>query len=136
MTIKYTLERITSHILIHSNMQQRKVAYVQLEALGMGKFAGGVMYLLHECFKLDSEYFICEPNERHGKFLLSEILAAGNFGHYDARYVFHGKEERFRNGIVTLKRNFRYLFYYPSEVCWSPIWKIWHWCWRKRKGYL
>ena len=25
---------------------------------------------------------------------------------------------------------------YPSEVLWSPVWKVWHRCWRKRKGYL
>ena len=21
--------------------------------------------------------------------------------------------------------------YYPQEVLWSPIWKLWHWGWRK-----
>lgn len=124
------------HILIHSNMQQRKVAYVQLEALGMGKFAGGIMYMLHECFKLESEYFVCEPNERHGRFLLSEILAAGNFGHYDSRYQPKASEKRFANGLITLKRDMHYLSYYPSEVMWMPFWKLWHWGWRKKKGYI
>ncbi len=124
------------HILIHSDKPQREDALRVLKSLGMSSFVGGVMYVLQKCFLLDTDLMLCEVNERHGEFLLSEILIAGNFGHYDTRYGFHGKEERFRNGIVTLKRNFRYLFYYPSEVCWSPIWKIWHWCWRKRKGYL
>lgn len=124
------------HTLIHSNKQQRKAAYTMLESLGMGKFAGGVTYMLHECFKLDKEYFICEPNERHGRFLLSEILVAGNFGRYDSRYQHEATEKRFANGLITLKRDMRYLCYYPSEVLWMPFWKLWHWCWRKKKGYL
>lgn len=124
------------HILIHSDRQQRKDAYTQLKVLGMRKFVGGVMYMLHECFKLESEYFVCAPNVRHGRFLLSEILAAGNFGHYDSRYQHKASEERFANGLITLKRDMRYLCYYPSEVIWMPFWKLWHWCWRKKKGYL
>lgn len=124
------------HILLHSDRQQRKSAFVQLESLDMRKFAGGIMYMLHECFNLDGEYFICEPNDRHGRFLLSEILAAGNFGHYDSRYQLKASEKRFANGLITLKRDIRYLCYYPSEVLWMPFWKLWHWCWRKIKGYL
>lgn len=33
-------------------------------------------------------------------------------------------------------KSLRSLCYYPSEVLCSPFWKLWHWCWRKRKGYL
>lgn len=124
------------HILIHSDGKQRKDALRVLKSLGMSSFVGGVMYVLHKCFLLDTNLMLCEANERHGEFLLSEILIAGNFGHYDTRYGFHGKEERFRNGLIAMKRDMRYLCYYPSEVLWMPIWKIWHWCWRKRKGYL
>ena len=124
------------YILQHSSAEQRKEAFEVLKSLGMSSFVGGVMYVLQKCFLLKTELLLCETNERHGKFLLSEILIAGNFGHYDFRYTFYSKESRFLNGVVTLKRNFRYLFYYPSEVCWAPFWKLWHWCWRKRKGYL
>lgn len=28
------------------------------------------------------------------------------------------------------------LQYYPSEVLWTPFWKLWHYCWRKMNGYL
>lgn len=124
------------HILIHSDRQQRKDANTQLKVLGMRKFAGGVMYMLHECFMMDNEFLICEPNERHGRFLLSVILAGGNFGHYDSRYQHKASEKRIANGLITLKRDMRYLCYYPSEVRWMPFCKLWHWYWRKRKGYL
>lgn len=94
------------------------------------------MYVLKECFAMSEEYHLCDVNERHGGLLLSEILIAGNFGRYDSRFTYKGKEKRLLNGIVRLKRNLLFLKYYPSEVLWAPIWKVWHWCWRKRKGYL
>lgn len=123
-------------ILLHSNRQQRDDAFALLKELGMSKFVGGVNYVLRECFKLEEEFFICEPNDGHGSFLLSEILEAGNFGRYDNRYNRQDTTGRFSNGLITLKRDMRYLCYYPSEVLWMPLWKLWHWCWRKWKGYL
>lgn len=124
------------HILINSTAEQRKEAWGVVFQLGMAKFAGGVMCVLRECFMLKPEYYLCEVNIRHGKHLLKEILLAGNFGHYDGRYCHGGKDDRLANGFTNIRRNFNFLFYYTSEVLWAPIWKVWHWCWRKRKGYL
>jgi len=123
-------------ILQHTSLEERKKAFDVLKALGMSSFAGGVMYVLQKCFLLDSEFLLCEVNVKHGKFLLSEILLAGNFGQFDSRYTFQSKEKRFVNGFLQLKRNLRFLCYYPSEVLWSPFWKLWHWCWRKKNGYI
>lgn len=122
------------HILLHSKQTQREDAYKVLVDLGMCSFVGGVMCVLKKCFALSEEYYLCGVNERHGRFLLSEILAAGNFGHFDERNKHY--QSRWANGIQNVKRNLRFLKYYPSEVLWSPLWKVWHWGWRKRKGYL
>lgn len=124
------------HILLHSDKEQRTDALRVLKSLGMSLFVGGVMFVLQKCFHLESTFLLCEANERHGRFLLSEILVAGNFGHYDNRYQHKASERRFSNGLITLKRDIHYLDYYPSEVLWMPFWKLWHWCWRKIKGYL
>ena len=124
------------HILLHSDNEQRKEAIKFLKGLGMRAFAGGVMWVLKECFALNDKYLLCEVNVRHGRFLLSEILIAGNFGHYDIRFNHQSKEKRLSNGFIQLKRNLHFLCFYPSEVLWSPFWKIWHYCWRKWKGYL
>lgn len=56
---------------------------------------------------------------------LSEILTAGNFGQYDDRMLRIDKSKRFERGFVQLKRNLRFVGYYPSEVLWSPFWKLW-----------
>ena len=64
------------------------------------------------------------PDTRRGSRLLEDILLSGNFGHADTR----------SGGLAA--RFFRFLGDYPSEVLWSPLWKSWHWVWRKCKGYL
>ena len=85
---------------------------------------------------MKKEFLLCLVNVKHGEFLLSEILTAGNFGHYDDRMKRIDHNKRFARGIVQFKKNLRFVCYYPSEVLWSPFWKLWHWGWRKRKGYL
>lgn len=124
------------YILMHSSAEQRWDAFEVLRSLKMAKFVGGIMWILRECFGMTENYLLCPVNERHGKYLLSEILIAGNFGQYDERMLRIDKEKRFERGFVQLKRNLRFVGYYPSEVLWSPFWKLWHWCWRKKKGYL
>lgn len=124
------------YILMHSSNEQRKNTFEVLKSLEMANFVGGIMWILRECFGMKEEYLLCDVNERHGRYLLSEILTAGNFGQYDDRMLRIDKEKRFERGFVQLKRNLRFVGYYPSEVLWSPFWKLWHWCWRKQKGYL
>lgn len=114
----------------------RVKSFETLRLLRMEKFVAGVMWILKECFGMQDEYLLCPVNERHGKFLLSEIMTAGNFGQYDERTVRVDRNKKFERGFAQLGRNLRFVTYYPSEVLWSPFWKLWHWCWRKRKGYL
>lgn len=124
------------YILKHSETQERTMAYQTICSFGMKTFAGGIMYILMEKFGMSKEYALCGINKQHGAFLLREILIGGNFGHYDTRYRFAGKNKKFKRGIEMLKRNLHFMRLYPSEVLWSPVWKLWHWCWRKQKGYL
>ena len=124
------------YILQRSTEELRKEAYGILCSFRMKSFVGGVMWILCECFGMKKELALCPLNERHGIFLLSEIMTAGNFGHYDDRTRQISKDKKFKRGFVQLGRNLRFVSYYPSEVLWSPFWKLWHWCWRKRKGYL
>ena len=124
------------YILKHSTLEQREQTFETICSFGMKEFAGGIMFILQEKFGMSKEYALCSVNKQHGKSLLHEILIGGNFGQYDTRYSFAGKDEKFKRGIAMLKRNLHFVRLYPSEVLWSPIWKFWHWCWRKQKGYL
>lgn len=124
------------YILKNSSYEERKEAFYFLDSLKMEKFCGGIMWILKEIFGIKEEYLLCACNRQHGEFLLSEIMTAGNFGQYDSRTTRIDADKRFARGFVQFKRNWRFVRYYPSEVLWSPFWKLWHWCWRKWKGYL
>ena len=114
----------------------RAKSFEMLCSLRMRNFVGGIMWILRECFGMEAEYLLCPVNKQHGEFLLSEIMTAGNFGQYDERTKQVSKDKKFKRGFVQLGRNLRFVSYYPSEVLWSPFWKLWHWVWRKKKGYL
>lgn len=124
------------YILVNSTVEQRIEAYSVLESLKMKDFCGGIMWILKNRLGLKDEFLLCPCNSMHGEFLLSEIMTAGNFGQYDYRTKRIDVEKRFTRGFIQFKRNWRFIRYYPSEVLWSPFWKLWHWCWRKQKGYL
>lgn len=61
------------------------------------------------------------PDERLGRFLLDEIMKAGNFGHYDERL----KSERYASRTCLmmqwLHHTMRLVRYFPVEVAWTPI---------------
>ena len=57
-----------------------------LKHLGLWKFAGAVMYVLHEALGISEEKMIVPMDEKRGKLLLAEILDGGNFGQHFTKY--------------------------------------------------
>ena len=132
------LRQLTDYyfILTHSTSAEQEGAFATLKSFGLGKFAATIMHIMQRVFDIDRELLLCEPNSAEGEFLLEEILHGGNFGQYDDRFKRISDEHRWRRGIENLKRNMLFFRHYPNEVVWIPAWKVWHWCWRKWKGYL
>jgi len=104
-----------------------------LRSFHLAKFAGALMWVLQEAFAMPSEYLLCPPDERRGRFLLNEIMLAGNFGRYDERNVIAANESYVHRFIRRQKRFLRFLTQYPSEVLWAPyfsvtqrLWRMWH----------
>lgn len=124
------------YILQHSTQEERNKAFEVLCGLSLRNFTGAIMYIEKVVCGIDNSILLCAPNVRDGEFLLKEILRGGNFGQYDDRNKSYKTNQRFKRGLFNVKRNLRFLRYYPSEVLWIPAWKLWHWCWRKNKGYL
>ena len=124
------------YVLIQSTRKERAETAEVLYKFQMKRFLESVMYVMQLVFGLNSEYLIGKPNEQDGLFLLDEILQAGNFGKYDLRNRQKKTNQFWYNGWLNFQRNFRFIRYYPQEVLWIPIWKLWHYFWRKRKGYL
>lgn len=93
-----------------------------LKHLKLLRFASASMWIMKEVFGLEGEYLLCEPDEDAGRFLLDEIMQAGNFGKHDERL----KEGRYKTSRVGLmwawmKHNLRLIKYYPADVLWTPI---------------
>lgn len=107
-----------------------------MKELGLLPTAQAVMYVLKELFGLEDGKLLCEPNERLGRFLVSEIMLAGNFGHYDPRMGNIGGESLPRRFVRRQLRAFRFFSLSPSEAVWEPVYTIYQWLWRRRRGLL
>lgn len=102
-----------------------------MKELNMYGFAGAVMYVIKKVFGLKDECLLVEPDTEKGEKLLSSIMEGGNFGMYDSSIDRTIKSDSAMSFLTRNARNFRLLKEYPEEVLWSPIFKIWHWVWRK-----
>ena len=104
------------------------VVQKELKELGMWKFAGGIMYIMQEVFGMPASRLIVPPNEKYGKFVLNEVLEAGNFGKHDARNRF-GRSKLGHN-LQRVYRDIRLVRYFPTEALCEPLFRIWHFFWR------
>ena len=106
----------------------------ELKELGLWKFAGGIMYIMQEVFGMPASRLIVPPNEKCGKFVLNEVLEAGNFGRHDARNRF-GRSQLGHN-LQRVYRDIRLVRYFPAEVLCEPLFRIWHFFWRVKRRRL
>ena len=104
------------------------VVQKKLKELGLWKFAGGIMYIMQEVFGMSASRLIVPPNEKYGRFVLNEVLEAGNFGRHDARNRF-GRSQLGHN-LQRVYRDIRLVRYFPGEALCEPIFRIWHFFWR------
>ena len=105
------------------------VVQKELRKLGLWKFAGAIMYIMQEVFGMPASRLIVPPNEKYGRFVLNEVLEAGNFGKHDARNRF-GKSKLGHN-LQRVYRDMRLVRYFPAEALSEPIFRVWHFLWRK-----
>ncbi len=100
----------------------------ELKELGLWKFAGGIMYIMQEVFGMPASQLIIPPNEKYGKFVLNEVLEAGNFGKHDERNRF-GRSQLGHN-LQRVYRDIRLARYFPGEALCEPLFRVWHFFWR------
>ena len=100
----------------------------ELKELGLWKFAGGIMYIMQEVFGMPASRLIVPPNEKYGRFVLNEVLEAGNFGRHDARNRF-GRSKLGHN-LQRVYRDIRLMRYFPAEAMSEPFFRVWHFFWR------
>ena len=102
----------------------------ELKYLGLWKFAGAVMYVLHEALGLSEEKMIASMDKKRGKLLLAEILNGGNFGKHFTKYGHFTQQGMAKKYFLKIWRNMHFVRYYPAEALSEPIFRTWHFFWR------
>lgn len=108
------------YILRAMPAEEKETVTGLLKRFGLMRLACAMMWVLQNVCGMTAEYLICVPNEKEGKFLLSEIMAGGNFGKSRTDGLNRNSVRRYRMMVQ----------HYPSEVLWMIPWKVWHKGWR------
>ena len=124
------------YILKNLAPEDREPVMKTLKRLGMKRFTGSVMASMWYNFGLENKYLLCPPDKKHGKKLVNDSFAMGNFGVMDKRNRASKDESKWARFLRKNKRVFSNLRYYPREVIWSPFARVSQFVWRKLKGYL
>ncbi len=104
----------------------------ELKRLGLWKFAGAVMWVLHETLGIDESKMIAPMDEKRGRLLLSEILDGGNFGKQAAKYGHFTQQGVAKKYFLKIWRNMHFVRYYPAEALSEPVFRTWHFFWRMK----
>ena len=111
-------------VLQQEGLDRERVMKV-LASVGLDGFAGAMMWVLREVMAMQREDMLCVPDERRGRFLLREIMLAGNFGRYDERLSGVDRSSLWSRFVENMHRNLRLVRFYPAEALWAPLWKVW-----------
>lgn len=132
------LRQLMDYYFVLKNSKERlsREEFVKImRNTGMLRFAKAVMWIIQVVFGLEEECLLCAASEKDGRFLLDEVMQSGNFGHQDERVQHRADESAFHRFWRIALYNYRVVRFSPWIVVCSPLWRLWHWGWRKRKGY-
>ena len=120
--------------LSNKNSSITRYAIEMVQEFGLERFAKGLMWVMLEALGLPKEWMLWDPDKKEGKYILSQVMAGGNFGQYDQRLQ-HGRGKW--NAVKGVcKHNWHLLWHYPADVIWAPVWFLWHKCWKLKTKML
>lgn len=105
-----------------------------ISELGLNRFASALMWVLQHVYGLDNARMPWTANQRDGEFLLNEIMLSGNFGNQDVRQKALSKSKWHSFWIVNMK-SLRLARFDRWMWFWGPFWRLYHYCWRRSKGF-
>lgn len=131
------MRQIVDYFFVLKNMQGRTDRLPSLlKYLGLYRFSRAMMWVMGEALGMSEQWMVVKPCERTGRWLLAEILQAGNFGHYDERNKDIINTTRGRRFFLRIRVTLRRLMVFPTEALCEMPWRIVHYIWRRQKGYL
>ena len=133
-------------LISNISLSSREIQMVSsaIKMFGMERFVSGLIWVMQEVFdsegrasvgldnfKMFQEHF--PPEEKDGHFILGDIMHRGNFGQMDERYG-NTHSNKLKKVIGAFRRSLHLLSHYPSDALWTPVYYIWHFCWKKIVG--
>lgn len=98
---------------------------------GMYRFAAAVMYIMENALGLSEQYLLMPPDCNAGRRLLADIINGGNFGKYNKAFEHNNNHINPSRFFYKSFHNLSLAKYYPSEVLWEPLFRMWHFLWRR-----
>ena len=114
----------------NSNANSNANLMALLKEFGMTRFASGVMWIMKQVFGMSEQLLLVEPDEKEGRYILSEVMTGGNFGHHDERLTI-GVKGKIGAVMKILKHSIDIGIHYPVDMIWAPINIVHHWCWKR-----
>lgn len=110
-------------------------------SLGLDRFASALMWVIGNVFDpgwldtwiLKSETGLWKTNEKDGRLLLEEVIKSGNFGHMDETKA--DLSNKWKSFWHVNGKTFRFWRFDHWAWFWSPLWRAYHFAWRKINGY-
>lgn len=129
---------VDMYYLLHSEGVRDTFPHVReiINKVKLAKFTKGLMWILHDVFGMPDSMAILPPDEKEGRFLLNEIMKAGNFGQGDDRVGNWLEMNRWERLTWGMNWALRLIGHYPAEVMWHPIYRIRQYIWRRWNNYL
>lgn len=106
-----------NQLLLASSEEERRKVSAVLKRTGLYRIAGAVVWVLQQTLHLNEKYFICVPDSRRGKRLLSVIMEGGNFGWYAEDYI----QPVFSRWIKDRVRTHRLISFDAAEALWREL---------------
>ena len=125
---------IDYYYLLKSNPNRKSIDDYEKEfkRLGLLPFARQLMWVLCQVLGLEEQLLVARQDERRGRLLLNEMMAGGNLGKHDERFLSGFYSSAVKSNLQRLVRDLRMVRYFPSECLWEPPFRIWHFFWRRK----
>ena len=118
--------------LLKSEKMDVKVVQSLLDRFHLNNVMSGVMWIMTEVFMLDRALYPFKVNASIGKMMLEEIERGGNLGHDDRNIAKWRYDNKLTIFVWRTYRNIRFMRINPSEVMWSPLFRVWQRRWVKK----
>ena len=121
-----------------------------VSSLGLDRFASALMWVIGYVFEGNAHlkpaegdetlkpsgttsWMLWQPNDKDGRLLLNEVIKSGNFGHMDETKA--DLSNKWKSFWYVNGKTFRFWRFDHWAWFWSPLWRVYHFVWRKLHGF-